>query len=94
MWSLGALLGTDDRCHFDVIFRALLERTVPEDVKIKYDLPDRLCAPTSKAFVYAVPDLGTVFDYRCVMEVRKRTPTTEATIGLLRYSRTLWAIYV
>jgi len=75
---LGALLGTDDRCHFDVIFRALLERTVPEDVKSKYDLPDQLCAPTGKAFVYAVPDLGTVFDYRYVMEVR--TPTVEADV--------------
>lgn len=47
----------------DVLFRALLDKSVADDVKNKYGLPDELCAPTSKTIVCSIPDCGTVFDY-------------------------------
>lgn len=69
IWALGGALIQESRDKFSEIFRALLEKTFPPELNEKYKIPEDIqVAPLQKPFIFPIPKLGSVFDYRFIKE--------------------------
>lgn len=68
---MGGTLDARSRESFSLLFHALCQRTFPEDIQEKYDLPAHLVAPAKKSYIFVPPTAGTMFDYRYIKEVSK-----------------------
>lgn len=68
IWSLGATIETSGRSTFDMLFRGLLEKEFPEEVKLKLGYPSDINKP-EKNYIFTIPKDGLVYDYRYIKEV-------------------------
>ncbi len=62
VWSLGAVCDTSTKDKFNVIFRELLKES-PDDKAISDYLPCKV-PQMEKAYVFPIPESGSVFDYK------------------------------
>ncbi|XP_071441952.1 dynein axonemal heavy chain 7 [Hetaerina americana] len=67
VWSLGAPLDSDSRTKFDTLFRGLLLKDFPEDLKIQFDINKEI-PPPLKPYIFLMPTQGSVFDYKFIKE--------------------------
>ncbi|KAK9727720.1 ATP-binding dynein motor region [Popillia japonica] len=67
IWSMGGTLDVASRPKFNLMFRGLLERDFPEQIKqdlgIHFDIPK-----PDKPYIFTLPQIDTVFDYRYIKE--------------------------
>ncbi|KAH8377909.1 hypothetical protein KR093_007822, partial [Drosophila rubida] len=69
IWSLGGSLTAESREKFNLIFRALLEKTFPQSMYDTYGVTEDLYVDTlAKPFIFPIPKQGSVFDYRYIKE--------------------------
>ncbi|EDW55574.1 GM17246 [Drosophila sechellia] len=69
IWSLGGSLDADSREKFNIIFRALMEKTFPQSLYDTYGVPEDLYVESlAKPFIFPIPKQGSVFDYRYIKE--------------------------
>lgn len=50
------------------MFRALLQKNFPEDVRLLFQYDGEVESPP-KAYIFTIPQEGTVFDYKYIKEV-------------------------
>ncbi|XP_047987651.1 dynein axonemal heavy chain 7-like [Leguminivora glycinivorella] len=67
IWSIGATLEAASRPKFDIMFRGLLEKEFPEDVRISLKYPKVIDKP-EKPYIFTIPQDGLVYDYRYIKE--------------------------
>lgn len=64
-------MNDDSRTKFSELFQALLSKDFPEDLHEKYHIPEHLRVENlKKPFIFPIPKVGTVFDYRYTKEGR------------------------
>lgn len=69
IWALGGPLLQESREKFSEIFRALLEKNFPDELNEKYAIPEEMrVPPLIKPFIFPIPRIGSVFDYRYIKE--------------------------
>ncbi|XP_068140477.1 dynein axonemal heavy chain 7 [Drosophila tropicalis] len=69
IWSLGGSLDAPSREKFNIIFRALMEKTFPPSLYETYGIPEDLHVDLlTKPFIFPIPKNGSVFDYRYIKE--------------------------
>ncbi|XP_017857964.1 PREDICTED: dynein heavy chain 7, axonemal [Drosophila arizonae] len=69
IWSIGGSLTSESREKFNIVFRALMEKTFPQSLYDMYGVTDDLYVePLSKPFIFPIPKQGSVFDYRYIKE--------------------------
>lgn len=69
IWALGGPLLQESREKFSEIFRALLEKNFPDELNEKYKIPEEMrVPPLIKPFIFPIPRIGSVFDYRFIKE--------------------------
>ncbi|ALC38670.1 Dhc36C [Drosophila busckii] len=69
IWSLGGSLAAESREKFNLIFRALMEKTFPQSMYETYGVTEDLYVePLAKPFIFPIPKQGSVFDYRYIKE--------------------------
>lgn len=57
------------RTKFSELFKALVKKTISEEIYAKYHIPDYLHVPSlQKPYIFPIPTGGTVFDYRFTKE--------------------------
>lgn len=69
IWALGGALFQESREKFSEVFRALLEKTFPDELNEKYKIPEEIRVPVcAKPFIFPIPKMGSVFEYRFIKE--------------------------
>lgn len=68
IWSMGGTLEAASRSKFDMMFRGLLERDFPENIKQELGVHIDIPKP-DKPYIFTLPQIDTVFDYRYIKEV-------------------------
>lgn len=69
IWSLGGALNESSRVSFSEIFHGLLLKDFPEELYKKFNIPNELhVSPLPKPYIFTIPKVGTVFDYRFICE--------------------------
>ncbi|KAL7044814.1 hypothetical protein ACKWTF_002067 [Chironomus riparius] len=69
IWALGGSLFQESRDKFSEVFRALLEKNFPDELNEKYKIPEHVrVPPLQKPFIFPIPKLGSIFDYRFIKE--------------------------
>jgi dynein heavy chain len=66
---MGGTLMTSYREWFSILFRALLEREFPEEVRTRFNISPEIGDP-KKPYVILLPSTGLVFDYKFIKEGR------------------------
>nr|XP_031838488.1 dynein heavy chain 7, axonemal-like [Nomia melanderi] len=69
IWAMGGTLSVDSREWFSDLFRALMGREFPEEVRERFDISEHIKDPP-KPYVVIIPLTGLVFDYKYVKEDR------------------------
>lgn len=69
IWAMGGTLTTAHREWFSMLFRALVDRKFPEEVRNRFNIPPEIGDP-EKPYVIPLPITGTVFDYKFIKEGR------------------------
>ncbi|KAH0950776.1 hypothetical protein HN011_006322 [Eciton burchellii] len=69
IWAMGGTLMTSYREWFSILFRALLEREFPEEVRTRFNISPEIGDP-KKPYVILLPSTGLVFDYKFIKEGR------------------------
>lgn len=70
IWSMGGTLTVNSRPKFNMLFRALLEKEFPQQVRDDMGIPFEISKP-DKPYIFTLPVGDTVFDYRYFKEVLK-----------------------
>ncbi|KAH8413286.1 hypothetical protein KR009_009673 [Drosophila setifemur] len=69
IWSLGGALDADSREKFNIVFRALMEKTFPQSLYDMHGVTEDLYVENlPKPFIFPIPKQGSVFDYRYIKE--------------------------
>lgn len=69
VWSIGGPLDLCSREKFSELFRGLLLREFPQELYEKYHIPkDLRVTALQKPYIFTIPVLGSVFDYRYFKE--------------------------
>ncbi|XP_049773091.1 dynein axonemal heavy chain 7 [Schistocerca cancellata] len=77
VWSLGGTLGSTGRPKFDLLFRGLLAKEFPADLKTDFGLLEDV-PPPFKPYITLIPSEGLVYDYRYFKEgIGRWRPWTE-----------------
>ncbi|OXU28216.1 hypothetical protein TSAR_011727, partial [Trichomalopsis sarcophagae] len=69
IWAMGSTILTAYRQRFSALFRALMERELPSDIKESFGLPDEITSPR-KPYVTLIPSEGLVHDYKFINEAK------------------------
>lgn len=58
------------KTKFSLLFRALLDKEFPADVKEQLKIPEQYCTSPPKSYIYIMPkDGNSVFDFKYIKEV-------------------------
>lgn len=69
VWSLGGSLDEVSRECFSELFHGLSNKEFPVDLYEKYKVPERFHVNNlQKPYIFAIPKMGNVFDYRFIKE--------------------------
>ncbi|XP_031619236.1 LOW QUALITY PROTEIN: dynein heavy chain 7, axonemal [Contarinia nasturtii] len=69
IWSLGGALNEMSRTSFSELFHGLLLKDFPAELYKKFNIPDKMqVAALQKPYIFTIPKVGTVFDYRFICE--------------------------
>jgi dynein heavy chain, axonemal len=69
IWSLGGTLFQESREKFSLVFRGILEKTFPQELIIQFKIPEEVqVPPLQKPYIFPIPKVGSVFDYRYIKE--------------------------
>lgn len=67
---MGVSLDADSRDLFSILMNALMKKEFPPHIMEKFGLPEELCQNPKRNYIFTMPDVGSVFDYRFIKEVR------------------------
>lgn len=67
IWSMGGTLSVNSRPKFNMLFRGLLEREFPPQIKEDLGIPFEIPKP-DKPYIFTIPIGDSVFDYRYFKE--------------------------
>lgn len=69
IWSFGGSLNESSRQIFSELFHGLCLKDFPDELYEKFRIPDKLrVVALSKPFIFNLPKVGNVFDYRFIKE--------------------------
>lgn len=83
---MGACLSSECKPQFSALMYGLMEKEFPASLRESLGLPETLCQPVEKPYLYPIPKQGTVYDYRFVKEVR------HMLLDEMRDLKTLWLL--
>ncbi|EZA62718.1 Dynein heavy chain 7, axonemal [Ooceraea biroi] len=69
IWAMGGTLTINHREWFSMLFRALVDREFPEEVRTRFSISPEIGDP-KEPYVISLPTTGSVFDYKFIKEGR------------------------
>ncbi|EGI62283.1 Dynein heavy chain 12, axonemal [Acromyrmex echinatior] len=71
IWAMGVTLMANYREWFNILFRALMEREFPQEVRQHFDISPEIGNPR-EPYIVSLPITGSVFDYKYIKEGKGR----------------------